>query len=84
MDTGDAGIMAVWDDKNEIKHQFLHLSCHPPCIDFRPVLLVNKLLEISYDCSDWHGSAVYRSTALGGVWVMTYHPQADVNEMKTV
>ena len=69
---------------NDIKHKFLHLSTHPAWITIRPTIAVNKLLQISYDGSDWHGSAIYRYTENGGVWAMTYNWQADANEMKTV
>ena len=84
MATGDAEMPTVLDGVNEIKHQFLHLSVHPAWIALRPVIAVNKLLQISYDGGDWHGSAIYRQTEAGGVWEMTFNWQADVSKMKIV
>ena len=84
MATVDAEMPTVVDGVNEIKHQFLHLSVHPPWIDFRPIIAVNKLLQISYDGSSWHGSAIYRLTDDGEVWEMTFNWAADMNKMKTV
>ena len=84
MAIADSEMPTVCDGVKEIKYQFLHLSVHPPWLSFRPLLLVNTLCQISYDGSDWHGSAIYRYTDNGGVWAMTYNWQADVNEMKTV
>ena len=69
---------------NDIKHKFLHLSTHPAWITIRPTIAVNKLLQISYDGSDWHGSAIYRVTADGAEWEMTFNYKADVDKMKTV
>ena len=84
MAIADSEMPTVCDGVKEIKYQILHLSVHPPWLSFRPLLLVNTLCQISYDGSDWHGSAIYRYTENGGVWAMTYNWQADVNEMKTV
>ena len=84
MATVDAEMPTVVDGVNEIKHQFLMLSVHPSWIANRPVIAVNKLLQISYDGSSWHGSAIYRLTEDGGQWEMTFNWQADVNRMKTV
>ena len=84
MAIADSEMPTVCDGVKEIKYQFLHLSVHPPWFSFRPLLLVNTLCQISYDGSDWHGSAIYRVTADGAEWEMTFNYKADVDKMKTV
>ena len=84
MATVDAESPTVYDGVNEIKHMFIHLSLHPAWIANRPTIAVNKLLQISYDGSSWHGSAIYRCTEDGGQWEMTFNHKADVDKMKTV
>ena len=84
MATVDDESLTVYEGVNEIKHKFIHLCVHPAWIANRPTIAVNKLLQISYDGSSWHGSAIYRCTEDGGQWEMTFHYKADVNKMKTV
>jgi hypothetical protein len=84
MATVDAESPTVYDGVNEIKHMFIHLSLHPAWITNRPTIAVNKLLQISYDGSSWHGSAIYRVTEDGAEWEMTFNYKADVDKMKTV
>ena len=84
MATVDAAMPMVVAGVNVIKHQFLMLNLHPNWIALRPVLAVNKLLQISYNGSPWHGSAIYRVTAEGAEWEMTFNYKADVDKMKTV
>ena len=84
MATVDAAMPMVVAGVNVIKHQFLMLNLHPSWIASRPVLAVNKLLQISYNGSPWHGSAIYRVTAEGAEWEMTFNYKADVDKMKTV
>ena len=80
----DAESPTAYNGVNDIKHMFIHLSLHPAWITNRPTIAVNKLLQISYDGSSWHGSAIYRVTGDGGQWEMTFNYKADVDKMKTV
>ena len=84
MATFDPCSLTVNDGVNELKHLFIHLCVHPAWIATRPTIAVNKHLQISYNGSSWHGSAVYRFTENGGEWEMTFNYKADVNKMKTV
>ena len=84
MATVDAESPSVYDGVQSVKHIFIHLSTHPAWITKRPTIAVNKLLQISYDGSSWHGSAIYRVTEDGAEWEMTFNYKADVNKMKTV
>ena len=84
MATVDAESPSVYDGVQSVKHIFIHLSTHPAWITGRPTIAVNKLLQISYNGSPWHGSAIYRVTAEGAEWEMTFNYKADVDKMKTV
>jgi len=84
MATVDAESPSVYDGVQSVKHIFIHLSTHPAWITSRPTIAVNKLLQISYNGSPWHGSAIYRVTAEGAEWEMTFNYKADVDKMKTV
>ena len=84
MATVDAAMPMDVAGANVIKHQFLMLNLHPSWIASRPVLAVNKLLQISYNGSDWHGSAIYRLTDDGEEWALTFNWAGDMNKMKTV
>ena len=67
----------------EVKHCFVLLSLSPHWIWLRPEIAVNKFGQISYEGSDWHGSALYCATENGTQWEMTFHTRANVSKMKT-
>ena len=67
-----------------VKHRYIYLSLHVCWINIRPMISVNKFLQISFDGSPWHGSALYTVTEDGGQWAMTFNYKGDVNKMKTV
>ena len=69
---------------DHVKHQFVHLSLHPDWLVYRPTIAVNALLQISYEGSSWHGSAVYTCDEEGGQWEMTFNFSADVTKMKVI
>ena len=84
MATVDGESQIVYDGVDELKHPFVHLSLHPNWITLRPTIAVNRFLQISYDSSSLHGSAVYTCIEEGGQWEMTFNYKADVDKMKTV
>ena len=85
MATLDPKDRTVYDEVFEVvKHRYIYLSLHVCWINIRPMISVNKFLQISVDGSPWHGSALYRVTAEGAEWEMTFNYKADVDKMKTV
>ena len=80
----DGESQIVYEGVDEIKHQFVHLSLHPNWITLRPTIAVNTFLQISYEGSSWHGSAVYTCDEEGGQWEMTFNFKADEAKFKTI
>ena len=68
---------------DEIKHYFTILSLSPDWIWMRPEIAVNEFGRISYDGSDWHGSASYICNEYDTSWHMTFHTGANASRLKT-
>ena len=64
-------------------HRFLLLNLRPHWIWLRPELAVNRLGQISYEGSDWHGRAVYSPNTHPQQWSMTFHSHANTKKMRT-
>jgi hypothetical protein len=73
----------ILEAANETKHDFVHIFCDPRYISSRTTISVNRLLQISYGNTDWHGSAIYTSDELAGQWAMTFNYAGDTEKMKT-
>jgi hypothetical protein len=67
-----------------VKHKYIYFSLHIAWINMRPTISVNKFLQISFDGSPWHGSAIYTVTEGVGQWAMTFNYKGDMTKMKTV
>ena len=67
----------------DVSHYFVLLSLSPHWIWLRPEIAVNRLGQISYEGSDWHGLALYFPTTHPQQWSMTFHTRADVTKMRT-
>ena len=67
----------------DVSHSFVLLNLRPQWIWFRPEIAVNRLGNIIYDGSDWHGLALYCPTTHPQQWSMTFHSGADVTKMQT-
>ena len=80
----DVGSRTDIPEVDKVKHQFVHLSLHPDWITFRPTIAVNTFLQISYEGSSWHGSAVYTCDEEGGQWEMTFNFKPDETKLKTI
>ena len=67
----------------EVSHCFVLVSLSPHWIWLRPEIAVNRLGQISYEGSDWHGLALYFPTTHPEQWSMTFDSRADVTKMRT-
>ena len=65
------------------KHSFVLLSLSPESIWTRPEIAVNEFGQISYDGSDWHGSAYYICEEDDTSWHMRFHTGANASILKT-
>ena len=68
---------------DEREHSFVLLSLSPESIWSRPEIAVNEFGRISYDGSDWHGSAYYICEEYDTPWHMTFHTGANASRLKT-